>query len=233
MNEKLHGSDEYLSAFIDGELDGGERERALAALDADAQLAQRACELRRVKDLVRHAYADVRAPGGEHRSPRARAGLAARAAIASALIVAGALLGWGLNDLTRHVAGGSGAGQANAPSGNVVIHVSSGDIGAMRAALEQAERLASSATDAPLRIEVLANSSGIDLLVQGASPFAERIERIRREHPNVVFLACGQTLDNLQRRNVKVVLLPDVKVVSSALDQVLLRLREGWRYSKA
>lgn len=233
MNERLHGSDEYLGAFIDGELDAGERERALAALAADPQLAQRACELRRVKDLVRHAYADVRAPGGKRRPARAHTAPAARAAIASALIVAGALLGWGLNDLARHVGGESGTGQAAAPTGNVVVHVSSGDIDAMRAALDQAERLASSATGAPPRIEVLANSSGIDLLVRGASPFAERIERIRREHPNVVFLACGQTLDNLQRRHVKVVLLPDVQVVSSALDQVLLRLREGWRYAKA
>lgn len=233
MNERRHASDEYLGAFIDGELDAGERERALAALEADSQLAQRACELRRIKDLVRHAYADTRPPGGERRSPRAHAALAARAAIASGLIVAGALLGWQLNELTRHVAGESGAGQAAVPTGNVVVHVSSGDIDAMRAALDQAERLASSATGSTPRIEVLANSSGIDLLVQGASPFAERIERIRREHPNVVFLACGQTLDNLQRRNVKVVLLPEVKVVSSALDQVLLRLREGWRYAKA
>lgn len=230
MNEKLQASDEYLGAFIDGELDAGERERALAALEADSQLAQRACELRRVKDLVRHAYADVRAPGGKRRPPWARAALAARAAVGGALIVAGVLLGWGLNDLTRHVSDGR---QATVPTGNVVIHVSSGDIDSMRAALDQAERLASSTTDSPPRVEVLANSSGIDLFVRGASPFAERIERIRREHPNVVFLACGQTLDNLQRRHVKVVLLPDVKVVSSALDQVLLRLREGWRYSKA
>ncbi|GAB4483822.1 MAG: hypothetical protein OHK0044_33220 [Burkholderiaceae bacterium] len=232
MNGRVNDSDAHLGAFIDGELDAAERERALASFAADAALARRACELRQVKDLVRHAYADAQPPVARRRQRPQRA-MAARAAAACLLVAAGAVLGWGLNDLSRNRSNETAGGRAAATTGNVVVHVSSGDIGAMQAALDRAESLATAPGGSRPRIEVLANSAGIDLLVQGASPFAQRIARMQREHPNVVFLACGQTLDNLRRRHVTVVLLPDVQVVSSAIDQVLRRLHEGWRYAKA
>ncbi|MBL8478523.1 MAG: hypothetical protein JNK59_04380, partial [Sterolibacteriaceae bacterium] len=51
-------SDEQLNAFIDEELDSADRERVLAAVAVDGELAQRACALRLVKEQVRHAYAE-------------------------------------------------------------------------------------------------------------------------------------------------------------------------------
>jgi hypothetical protein len=52
----------------------------------------------------------------------------------------------------------------------------------------------------------------------------------RRGHPNAVFRPCGQALGNLTSGSA---LLPRVQVVSSALDQVLPRLRAGLRDAKA
>jgi anti-sigma factor RsiW len=54
--------DENINAWLDGEAASAEREEIFAALGADPALERRACELRRVKALVRHAYEDIAPP---------------------------------------------------------------------------------------------------------------------------------------------------------------------------
>ena len=49
-------SDERLNAFVDGELEASEKSEVFEALGEDSTLSQRACELRQLSELVRHAY---------------------------------------------------------------------------------------------------------------------------------------------------------------------------------
>ena len=58
----MQPSDERLNALIDGELTGAEAEALLDRMRSDPGLCDRLSQLRLVKDLVRHAYADVEAP---------------------------------------------------------------------------------------------------------------------------------------------------------------------------
>jgi len=49
-------SNEHLNAYLDNELDSDERGEVMAALETDAALAKRLCELRNVKELTQFAY---------------------------------------------------------------------------------------------------------------------------------------------------------------------------------
>ena len=58
---------------------------------------------------------------------------------------------------------------------------------------------------------------------------------MQQDYKNVKFLACGKTIERLQLKNIlqTVPLLPGVTVVPSALDQVILRMQDGWSYIRA
>ncbi|MBP6251846.1 MAG: hypothetical protein KA387_03760 [Rubrivivax sp.] len=118
------------------------------------------------------------------------------------------------------------------PAGHVVLHASAVGDGQAPAALERAEGLFSAARDSghPITVEVAANGSGLDLLRSAVSPHARRIEALQRAHPSLLFIACGQTVQKLRQRGDDVRLLPGTGVATSARDQIVLRLQQGWAY---
>ncbi len=64
-------------------------------------------------------------------------------------------------------------------------------------------------------------------------PRSARIRGLQAAHRNLRFLACGNTIRRLRyEKELQVELLPEVMVVSFALDQVDERLQEGWIYIK-
>jgi intracellular sulfur oxidation DsrE/DsrF family protein len=217
-------SDEQLNAFIDDELDTADREHVLAAVAVDGELAQRACALRLVKEQVRHAYAEP--PDAPSRRQPARPWRA----LAMALLLAGAAVsGW----IARDQAGMGGDTYARKPdTGHVILHLASSDEQRARVALDDAEGLLRTAQDAgqPIAVELVANAGGLDLLRAGVSPHADRIARLRTEHPNLALIACGQTVERLRERSIEVRLLPGTRVASSALDQIVTRMGQGWSY---
>ena len=104
--------------------------------------------------------------------------------------------------------------------------------GQCEAALEQAEGLFIAARDSgrPISVEIVANGSGLDLLRQAASTQAPRIASMQHAYPSLRFVACGQTVQKLRERGDDVRLLPGTVVASSALDQIVQRLQQGWAY---
>lgn len=217
-------SDEQLNAFIDDELDTADRERVLAAVVVDGELAQRACALRLVKEQVRHAYAEP--PAAPSRRQPARPWRA----LAMALLLAGAAGGgW----IARDQAGMRGDALARkSDTGHVILHLAAWDEQRARVALDDAEGLLRTAREAaqPIAVELVANAGGLDLLRAGVSPHAGRIARLRAEHPNLALVACGQTVERLRERGIEVRLLPGTRVASSALDQIVTRMGQGWSY---
>ena len=232
---------ERLNAFVDDELDRSEAGRVLEAIRRDPGLAQRACELRHGKDLVRHAY-PLEARRKKGRGDDSRGGWRSLAAAAIVLFAIGAVAGWeghgwqpsdgeDYSSLVRH----SGTVAQVAATDRVLLHASSSAPERVTAMLDETEGMLAAARRAgrPIAIEILANSSGLDILRAGAAGPASRLAALRTEYPNLTLVACGQTIARLREQGVVVQLLAGTGVATSALDEVVKRIHEGWTYVRA
>ena len=227
----MHISDEILGAYIDDELDPAEHAALLSRISTDSEVRARACELWQMKQLVRGAYplAEPKsALAGRHfGTPRWTHALAA-----SLLVMLGAVSGWfssGRFENDRELAGQLEA--IRAQGGRVVLHLFSDEPARMEATLQLADQLAGQRDEAgrPFRVELLANGPGLHLLRTGGSPYAARIEALRR-HDNLRLVACRQAIARLQERGLEVDLLPGVEEAVSAESELAQRLTQGWRY---
>jgi intracellular sulfur oxidation DsrE/DsrF family protein len=241
---------ELLNAYLDGELDPAQTARLEARLRSDLGLRRRLLELRRVRDLV-HTSFRTRPEAGD--TPAViQAARPARARYALQAMAAGLLLAIGITvGLTWRTGGGSddllsllpkdaqtirpSHLELQTPANEVraIFHVASDDPDRIRATLENVEKLVVryANSNKRLHVELVANAEGLNLLRLGKSPAATQVARIQKTYGNVRFLACGKTIQRIEsEKGVKVKLLPNVNVASSALDQIILRLRQGWTY---
>ncbi len=227
-------SDEQLNALVDGELSPADAAALLEQWSAEPALRDRIGQLRLAKELVQHAYAGVAPTPPQHSAaPRPRARLAAAALV---LFAGGLVAGW----MAREGAVGptawtSARVDTQAPASetsHVVVHVSHNDPRQWQAALERTQGLidATRGSGRTVAIEIVANGPGLDLLRASDSPYAQRLESLRTAYPPLALVACGQTLQKLQDAGVEVRLLPGTRVATSALDEIVLRMQQGWAY---
>lgn len=243
MNESMNQplSDEYLNAFLDGELTADEREHALRRLESDAEFKGKVCEMRGLKERVKAAYADL--PAVPQRRGRRFPSPVWRQALAAGLLLSMGLAGgWlahdhhtkvpaydrlvGLPDGYRPVAL---AGQVD--PAKVVLHLDSNDPARLAAVLDLADRLLAQRGDRG-QVRIVVNSYGLNLLRQETSPHRDRISGMAARHRNLEFVACGQSIARLSRDGVVVNLLPQAQVASSAIGEILERVQQGWVYVK-
>lgn len=59
MNDTDDFDDQILGAFIDGELDAGNRAAIICAMDSDAGLRDRVYRLRRARDLMQLGFGEA------------------------------------------------------------------------------------------------------------------------------------------------------------------------------
>jgi len=231
MNKDEHFSEEQLNAFVDGELDPEEKSRVYNQSAHTPQLDQRLCQQRKLKELVQHAYNDVppaKRPGG---SGFRRSSPFGRALVAGILITLGAALGYLAHAPTSPVAVPAARAPLVELPENYLLHVTSGDPEQMKAALEHARYLLESADEGEFRqVEIVANERGLDLLRRDVTPFALEIRALQEN--NVVFYACARSIQRLEEQGVKVALVPDTRQDYTALDRVVMRMRDGWKYEK-
>ena len=237
-------SDELLNALIDGELGPDEAGPLLARLQVDAALRERVAQLTLHQDLVRHAYAHLMPdpPASLYtRDVRPATRQRARHVATWALTLAGgAMIGWlahGLGPMRDGHLTLPASPSARAPlagAEHIVLHLSASSQQAGAAALDRAEGLLGAARAAarPLRVEIVANSDGLSLLRLDQSPHAQRIASLQRAYPDLALVACGQTAQRLREAGIDVRLLPGVNEATSALDQIVQRMRQGWDYMK-
>jgi len=244
MSEPDKYSDEFLSAFVDGQLAAEEKERVYLELSRDEALGRRVCELRGMRELVRAAYENPPLPSRLRRAPAiGRRAAGAAAALVLALSLA---LGWLLQtpavsqqppDQTAPAVGSAAdappaAGVTGAPV-RVVIHVSDSGRAHVAQALDEIEGLLKfyRAHHQNARVEVVINGDGLGMVRADAAPFPERIRRLQREYGNLVFAACQNTIDRLRRdRGIAARLLPGVVVIDSGVAQITRRQHQGWAY---
>jgi intracellular sulfur oxidation DsrE/DsrF family protein len=243
MNEptKKPISEEYLHAFLDGELAADEREHALRLLEEDAEFKAKMCELRSLKERVKGAYADLppasARPGTRFLSPSWR-----QALVASVMLVVGLAGGWLAHDgsvnepVYDRIAGLPDGYRSVALAGKVdpdkvVLHLDSNDPMRLNAVLDLAERFLAQRGDRG-QVKIVVNNYGLNLLRQETSPHRDRIGAMASRHRNLEFVACGQSIARLSREGVVVDMLPQVHVVKSAISEILERMQQGWVYVK-
>lgn len=240
----LQPSDERLNALIDGELTPSDAEPLLEQLRTDAALRERVSQFQLGKELLRHAYARPAPHGSELPRPLPTARARRWPALAGAAVLAalmGTVLGWsareqlpGRLDVVLADAGHAVATSTDTATATqrIVLHLGSAEPGRALAVLERAEGLldAARAAGQDVRVEIVANGGGLDLLREGVSAHALRIAALRSAHPQLALVACGQTAQRLRDGGVPVRLLPGTIEASSALDEIVLRLQQGWSY---
>lgn len=243
MNPHETFSDEFLNAFVDGELDSAEKARLLEALCHDEQLNARVCEMQKVRELLQHAYEHPPAPlgrqaeNGGHGSRWFGTGIAA-----GIMLVVGTILGWGLHGYQTPQSGLLDIAQSmqtNPPMAGsdntwrVVLHVTTADPYRLKTVLDEAEDLLQNRLlqKNPVEVEILANGRGLNLLRTDTSPFAARIQALQARYDNLAFKACQNTINRLKReKRIEVKLLPAAQVVPTAIGEVIHRQRQGWAY---
>jgi uncharacterized protein len=250
-------SDDRLNAFVDDQLDAAEKSEIFEAMDADSSISQRACELRQLGELVRHAY--DRPPQSERLRKQKTRPISpfGRAAAATLLVGLGATLGWighqqpdeskplqstssmnamFLSDDDRAFHSGD---LTTATSENqlkrVIVHLNTSSEAKFEKALATAEQLLGTYADEShgAEIELVANASAVKMLRSGHTPYAERIRALQEKYFNLTFLACKDAMDHVREMedlDGDLEMLPDVEVTPSALEHILDRMNEGWVY---
>ena len=234
MKKDEHISEEQLNAFVDGELDSEERSCVFNEAEQSAELEQRLCQQRKIKELVKHAYRDVPEPRRLLTGRRTRGSMLGLAVAASMLLVLGIVTGQLMPrffDQNLHPGGPEANTQAVTGMENYILHVVSGEPEKMRFALQQARVLLDSADpDNPRRVEIVANEQGLDLLRSDVTLFSDEIRALSQE--NVMFYACSKAMERLEEKGIEVRLVPEAIPGYTALDRVVERMQDGWQYIK-
>jgi intracellular sulfur oxidation DsrE/DsrF family protein len=238
-DDRDYVSEQQLHAFVDGELDSTEKNRVFELAEHAPDIDTQLCEYRKLKEMLRHAYADPPRPSPARPFGGGKGSMSLRLVAGFVLLVVGALAGWIAHGPIGPDAGGqAGAPAASGPiaaasgvpaqSDRLLLHVASSDPASLEAALDLAERAIGDGSGR--LVEVVANEGGLDLLRSDVTPFAERVAELSERQ--VLFFACSTAIQRLRDKGVEVRVLPQANVEYSALDRVVLRLQEGWAYQK-
>lgn len=245
MKDTNEISNELLNAYLDNELGGDERAEILTALETDVALAKRLCELRSTKELTQFAF-HLPSSGRQQGKGWTFSRQSPVIAIAATLfLTVGILVGWFAHDSMGVDIFRTGEQQIySAKSAShlpleteqkkVILHVDTGEPERLIAALDSAEDLllASAAAGSPLELEIIANAKGLNLLRADNENYAKRISELSERYDNFSILACSRAIKRLEDMGIKVKLVPEAGIASSALDQIINRLRQGWVYIK-
>ena len=229
-----------INAYVDGELTTEERMELLTAMQRDPELARMACATSTLKNQLQLAYANPPGldPGSRNRFRPTRLTLAASLVMLVAGLFGGWLVGHSPNGTDRFVMLDSdGRGQAPATADStetrIVFHVTSADQSADGELLDDVEQMlnAYQQEGKPLRVEIVTNGDGLDLLRERLSHYRAKIHQLASKYKNLTFVACKNTIDRVQvSEGVEVHILPDAEITGSGVDHVVKRQKEGWVY---
>lgn len=228
-------SDEEIHRFVDGELDYPRRTELLERMSEDPLLAEAVNDYRRVNDLVELAFAEAEPPQRGRRASRWGRPLAWAALAASVFLPVGFVAGWlwqAPPPGSELLAGGQTLYPGTAASHNTVLHIDFDDPEAFNTTLNRAEAILLAHQQGGARVEVVANSSGLNLLREDASPFVERVRAMLETYDNFSLVACVNTLRRLERKGIRVELFDGTQTDKSAVEHVARRLQQGWTYLK-
>lgn len=236
-------SDDKLNLFIDDQLDVEEMEDIRQALLDDKELRERVCQLKAVRELVAYAYTDV--PESRYSDDARSSSMMWRSMAASIVLTAGVLLGWmtyGYSPSAFNAVSADNAFQYVAnyvqpdeKERRIVLHIDSGDIGIVNAALKEADHLVTTYRKAniPMKLDVVTNKGGINILREDMSPYIGTIRKMITED-GVTFYACQRSVQKAHKKEgADIQLINGVKADKTAREIIPARISRGWVYIKA
>jgi len=244
MKQPQDYSDEFLNAYIDGELDQEETGQLLDELRYNPVLNQRITNLQKVREMVRYAYHDALPDIRQNQTETQRPSRSRLAIAASLILSLGIALGWGLHLHSRSSDGLlqiAEAIQIKSATANqqqemkLVLHVTTNAKHKINTVLDEAEALLESysALKKQVKLDVLTNGKGLALLHAKHSPYSERIQALQEKYKNLTFKACQNAINRARKRSGKeVVILPQAVIVPSALGEIIKKQQDGWSYIK-
>jgi len=122
---------------------------------------------------------------------------------------------------------------AEGPGKHVAIHVDENDPAVMNMALNNAANVHSYYAEQgeKVYIEMVAYGPGLNMLVEGKSPVADRISAMSLEIENLQFAACGNTLKGMEAKSgQKVPLMTEAVVVPSGVVRLIELQEQGYAY---
>lgn len=117
----------------------------------------------------------------------------------------------------------------------VILHVDQNDPKVMELALNNVNNLVSyyKQNGQTVQIEVVTYGPGLNMLRQDTSPVKDRIASIALENQNVQFIACGNTLENMTKKEgAKPPLISEAKLVPAGIVRIIELERQGYVYIK-
>lgn len=238
-------TEETLNLFIDEQLDTSEMNEIRKILLDDKSLRERVCQLKAVRELIAYAYTEVPGLGRDGPTGKQKKSFFGSAIAASITLTVGIALGWTTYQYSPSAIGAISAENtfqyvANHVPGDhaqrkIVLHIDSGDLKVVNAALNEVDILLASyrRANVPIQIEVVANKKGINVLRPGVSPYIGRIQKLM-DDDGVLFYACERSIHKAyNKEGVDIVLMPEVKTEMMAKEIIPDRLKNGWVYIKA
>jgi intracellular sulfur oxidation DsrE/DsrF family protein len=236
-------SDDKLNLFIDDQLDAEEMEEIRQALLDDKELRERVCQLKAVRELVAYAYTDV--PKSRHSDDARSSSMMWRSMAAYMVLAVGVLLGWMTYEYSPTAINAVSADNAFQYVANyvkpdekerrIVLHIDSGDIGIVNAALKEADHLVTTYRKAniPMKLDVVTNKGGINILREDMSPYIGTIRKMITED-GVTFYACQRSVEKAHKKEgANIDLINGVKADKTAREIIPERISRGWVYIKA
>ncbi len=222
-------SDELINAFIDRQITAEERQEILSNIRSDKDLAGRICDLQQIKEMTQSAFDNI--PQPPTRKQREFA-LFPRKAAAFALFAIGLLIGLGGMEIAQS-RGSQQQAAAQSDLTKVLVHLTSADIDSGLNTLNNLQQLLDTYAQKHQKVlvEVVANGNGIKLLDNKNTVIARRIHELTRQHDNLTFAACKNTIDQMRlSKGLHIKLIPGVKLIDSGVVKVIERQNQGWTY---
>lgn len=238
-------SEDKLNLFIDDQLDTDEMNDIRQAMLDDKDLRERVCQLKAVRELIGYAYSEVPASPHDILEQNRRKSLFSRAIAASVTLVAGIFLGWSTYEYSPNAAPEISAENTFQYVANhvnvdhqqrkIVLHIDSGDMKVVNAALNEANHLMATYRKAnmPIKLELVTNKAGINMLRPGVSPYIERVQKLIDDDSVSVYACKRSILKAAKKEGTEIILLPGVTTDKSARELIPERLKDGWVYIKA
>jgi len=227
-----------LTAFVDGQLDADNREAIIKAMDEDKDLRDQVYNLRKTKDLIKLSFANENLPetGHDKYTHTLHSQCIARiAAVFTALAIGlgAGYTGYKYCGHTGHMSSLSLAELTQQQGERIILHISESDPVQFERTLAYTEDfLVRHRNNSKVRIEVVANAGGIDLLRQDY-PLSNKVISMMDEYDNITFIACTNAINRLRAQGFEPTMIKNVETEKAVLTHIIDRLRTGWTYVKA
>ncbi|MGB7317782.1 MAG: DsrE family protein [Planktotalea sp.] len=117
----------------------------------------------------------------------------------------------------------------------VAVHVNENDPKVMNIALNNVQNLTKyyESQGDTVKVEVVTYGPGLNMLIAGTSPVAERIAMMSLEMDNLSFAACGNTHRNMSaKKGEEIALLDEARIVPSGVVRLIELQEDGFAYVK-